>query len=352
MKNPKEGKMRKSVFRIFWLTGFFGLAINFAHGQVPVPFSQYYQNPQILNPAFAGIEDYWSVNLGYRHTPVKGLAAKTYTAGFNGVFPLPATRGNDPLLNTIKGSDNDAVVNRQRDMVYRGLRTRHGIGGVLYNQEVDSYSNILGEASYAIHVPLSFTSMLSLGLGSFFFNSKLGIDDWVVRDTEDELYRRLKDEGGKINDIYIQGGVVWHAQKFYVGYSFSQMIQSTSYSFNDDDLSQTGKHLLTAGYKHRFSQDWMWLSSVFTHYSKEKDVTFAGATQLDYKEMFRVGALYSQDEFVTGMLGFSAKNRLRVDYSYSHPVGGNYSLGSNKGSHELSLSFFFYKKSGVERYFW
>lgn len=62
------------------LTGLLVLLLQVTHAQQQPHYTQYIMNPFIINPALAGIENYWDLRFSHRHQWVgmKGAPVTTY----------------------------------------------------------------------------------------------------------------------------------------------------------------------------------------------------------------------------------------------------------------------------------
>lgn len=289
-----------------WLMMFFTCPL-LSIGQNAPAFRQYYFNPYLFNPAFAGINGYTEVSVLYRQQWL-GFNNAPSAAGFTVQYPTQnrASFG----MNFIS---QEAVALRttstQATFAYRIPITANqflffGISGVVgfNNLKLDAdYSNdptILSAADHTVYADANFGLVYALGglrLG-FALPKLLGQKYFSPQDLVNVRYAQLR------NQLY----------------SASYKFQSGNFSFEPYALYRINRDL----------QNW-----------------WEAAAIIYYKEKIWTGVSYHSTQGPGFFLGMEIKEKLRVGYSYEVPLAGSEFVSTS--SHELHLQL----KLGKKRIF-
>tara|TARA_B100002052_G_scaffold2087_1_gene1981 strand:+ start:22448 stop:23311 length:864 start_codon:yes stop_codon:yes gene_type:complete len=272
--------------------------------------SQYMNNNYAINPAIAGMYDYYQVNTTIRNQWV-------------GVNDAPRTN-----LISIYGRHNKNI----------------GLGGIIYNDVTGPTSRIGSAVSYTYKLSLNKKIDLSFALQGGFTQFK------IIKDLQTE----------HVNDPLLQGGDVVRTlpdatfginlsgSNWYFGAALPQLL-SSELNLMDDDVaklydqySSDGKlarHIYILGsYKHKINSLLSLEPNIFV-----KAVEGA-ATQVDfgvktqYKDLVWFGANYQLNNDLSSLavlLGYNINNRFNIGYSYGLPTSSYSSYYS--GSHEFML---------------
>jgi type IX secretion system PorP/SprF family membrane protein len=272
--------------------------------------TQYMNNNYVINPAVAGMYDYYQVNTTIRNQ-------------WAGINDAPRTS-----VISIYGRHSEHV----------------GLGGTVYNDVTGPTSRIGGAASYTYAFQLTQKVKLSLALQGGFTQFKI-IKNIPVRDPNDPLMlggdvvRTLPDATFGLN---VSGN------KWYIGAAIPQLLSSELKLMDDDfariydTTSQNGKlasHIYVLG---SYTYDINPTISIEPSFFLK---SVAGAkTQIDfgvksqYKEMIWVGMNYKMNNDLSSMaalLGYKINDRFNIGYSYGMPSSATSSYHS--GSHEFML---------------
>ncbi len=273
--------------------------------------TQYMNNNYVINPAVAGMYDYYQVNTTIRNQ----------WAGMN--------EGPRTSVISIYGRKSDRV----------------GLGGTVYNDVTGPTSRSGGAVSYTYAFQLTQKLKLSLALQGGFNQFKIIKSNLSVADQLDPLML-----GGDVVRLLPDAtfGLNLSGNKWYIGAAIPQLLSSELKLMDDDfaaiydNTNQSGNlatHIYVLGsYTYDinpliFIEPSFFLKSV------------AGAkTQIDfgiksgYKRMLWVGMNYKMNNdlsSIAALLGYHINERLSIGYSYGMPSSAlsNY----HSGSHEFSL---------------
>ena len=273
--------------------------------------TQYMNNNYVINPAVAGMYDYYQVNTTIRNQ-------------WAGINDAPRTS-----VISIYGRHSEHV----------------GLGGTVYNDVTGPTSRIGGSASYTYAFQLTQKVKLSLALQGGFTQFKIIKNNIPVKDQEDPLMlggdvvRTLPDATFGFN---VSGN------KWYIGAAIPQLLSSELRLMDDDfsriydTTSQNGKlasHIYVLG---SYTYDINPTISIEPSFFLK---SVAGAkTQIDfgvkseYKEMIWVGMNYEMNNdlsSIAALLGYKINDRFNIGYSYGMPSSATSSYHS--GSHEFML---------------
>ena len=273
--------------------------------------TQYMNNNYVINPAVAGMYDYYQVNTTIRNQ-------------WAGINDAPRTS-----VISIYGRHSEHV----------------GLGGTVYNDVTGPTSRIGGSASYTYAFQLTQKVKLSLALQGGFTQFKIIKNNIPVMDQDDPLMlggdvvRTLPDATFGFN---VSGN------KWYIGAAIPQLLSSELKLMDDDfariydTTSQNGKlasHIYVLG---SYTYDINPAISIEPSFFLK---SVAGAkTQIDfgvkseYKEMIWVGMNYEMNNdlsSIAALLGYKINDRFNIGYSYGMPSSATSSYHS--GSHEFML---------------
>ncbi|MCG8475310.1 MAG: PorP/SprF family type IX secretion system membrane protein [Cytophagales bacterium] len=289
-------------------------------------FSQYQLSPQLINPAFTGINQSWNALVGFRtvNAEVEGKP-KNYFFGFNGNFMQQATSNEEGAEESAKSMPS------------------HGIGGFVYNREASGFDHVVWGASYSYYRPISSSFALSGGVGFYADYQHLDMDQFYARDPNDPRYLDLLRKNGKSTTYNITGGVGIYGHNYFLGYMYNQDLgESITGSQPIDVFISFHGHQVSAGYKLEINPLWSVLSSAHYRLLTDDDDSFIGALRFAYQDLFDFGAVYKYDEAIGFNVSFLVKKHLQLAYSFDLAISGEHNI--NKGSHEVVLGYRFWSE--------
>ena len=289
--------------KIFFIIGTLFVVNAFAQ-QEPL-FTQYYVNDMAINPAISGSKSYSPLTIQTRQQWL----------GFEGA----------PLSTNIS---------------YHGaLNNRSAMGGYLMIDKATPALQANSHLNYAYHVPLNYNDVkLSFGLGvklmyhNIDFNKEdlpTGIDPAFSTQSYDKT---LTDASS---------GVYLYGKEFYVGFSVSNMFQSsfnTAVQGSPYPNSEYRNYYGMGAYKFQIiNNDWQLEPSILIRklqYQKNlTDIT----TRILYLENTWAGLTYRNSGTAIFSFGFGTKN-MHISYSYDYSFSDEI-MQYSFGTHELGVSF-------------
>ena len=273
--------------------------------------TQYMNNNYVINPAVAGMYDYYQVNTTIRNQ-------------WAGINDAPRTS-----VISIYGRHSEHV----------------GLGGMVYNDVTGPTSRIGGAASYTYAFQLTQKVKLSLALQGGFTQFKIIKNNIPVMDQDDPLMlggdvvRTLPDATFGFN---VSGN------KWYIGAAIPQLLSSELKLMDDDfariydTTSQNGKlasHIYVLGsYTYDINPAISIEPSFFLKSVAGAKTQIEFGVKSEYKEMIWVGMNYEMNNdlsSIAALLGYKINDRFNIGYSYGMPSSATSSYHS--GSHEFML---------------
>lgn len=301
-------------------------------GQQLSQFSQYLLNPTILNPATTGVNKNINVKLSYRNqwTGFED-APSTYYISFDAALVKPkkgtSLRSSRPGFTTVRSGQK---------------RLDHGAGAYMVSDTYGAFTNTSGYITYALHLSLTKTLNMSLGIAGGLSGWKLDTKAIGVAESGDETYDYLMSQGMKRSFFDMNSGIWVFTNRFYVGYSSSQLLQN---QIRDINIPATSKahvhHFVTGGYKFIINDDMTITPSMMFKNMRPTPSTVDISAKVNYQEQIWGGLSYRTNDALVIFAGYTIIDKINVSYSYDVTLSdlNNYS----SGSHEIVLGYMFYK---------
>lgn len=291
-------------------------------GQLGNPLTQYSRLPYLYNAGASGIENLTDVKVGMRYQWISADdAPKGYFLGINHTF--------------------------QKE----GTKAKIGLGGFIIQENADIYQDLQVGLSAAVHIPLSQFFNLSLGFKVDYNRMAANLDEIRARDEQDLYYQNLMASDGVVSYLDISPGIMLYSKNFYVGYSSLQLVRANMEEAGDSEENAGIRHTAMIGYVYQINPEWEVSPQVLVQVEDGFDPVYRFIGKVRYQSRLWVGAGFSPDEAISGLVGVSIGNSFNVSYSYDHSIGeaGNFNLGS---SHELIIGIPLFNHDSGSRLFW
>ena len=271
-----------------------------ANAQQDPQYTQFMYNMNVVNPAYAGSKENISFTSLYR----------SQWAALDGAPTTFTFSGHGPL--------NDKV----------------GVGFSAVKDELGpvNETNVFADFSYTLQ--LSPTTKLALGLKAGATFHDVGLVDLELQDPNDPFFSQ------DISSVYpnIGAGAFLYADKFYVGVSVPNMLNSVHLDANGTQIGSDVNHFFgTAGYVFQVSENTKLKPSVLVKSAFGTPVSFDANLNALFFEKFELGVSYRVDDSFSGLVGFQVLPELRIGYAYDAVTSDiNFVAPS---SHEIILTF-------------
>jgi len=282
-------------------------AVGMLHGQQIPQLTQFMINDYAINPAIAGMNDYYQIKTSVRNQWV-------------GIEDAPKT-----TLLSIYGKSNERV----------------GLGGLVFNDQVGPTSRAGANLTYAYHINLSQRIKLSLALSGGFTQFKIDKENWNISNPDDPLMN-----GGEIVNLVPDatfGFNIYNEDNWYFGASVPQLLNSELILTDDNDNvtldANLARHINVMGlYNVELNYYWDIQPSILFKSVLDQSQLDIGLKTI-YNDNLWIGMDYRNNGDISALLGFFIQDRYIVGYSYDIP---NTEISSyTSGSHEFMFGITF-----------
>ena len=301
-------------------------------------YTQYIMNNYIINPAVAGIENYWDVKASHRMQWV-GLQDAPVTTYLTIQGPLTKSDYDRETATSFHASgENPRGPAYWRD--YVAAEPHHGIGFTLLNDKTGPLNRFAAYGTYAYHIGLSPHTNLAGGVSVGFTNMSLDASKLNFGTTTVDP---AVAGSGQINRIKpdISAGLWLYSRDYFLGIAVQQIVpQQIAFSDNRVYLDQ-GKllpHLFfSAGYRMQFSDDISFLPSALVHYVTPLPLGFDINFKLQYQDLIWLGGSFRYKDGYAAMTGINLNHSINIGYSYDLQTSQLNMV--SKGTHEIMIGF-------------
>jgi type IX secretion system PorP/SprF family membrane protein len=273
-------------------------------------------NTFIVNPAVAGIENYWDLKASHRHqwAGVNGSPVTTYLT-LHG--PLKKT---DYPQASVTGFDPEGANPRGRAYwdTYTAPPAHAGVGVTILDDHTGPLSRFSATGTYAHHIGLAPGVSLGAGISLGAQRVSLDADKLEMQDPSDPVIAGSTELGKWKPDANV--GLYLYSSQYFAGVSL-QNVTSSPHLF------------VTGGYRIWISEDIGVLPSVMIKYIAALPVGIEVNTKFQYRDKVWLGASYRHQDGIAGMLGINVSSAFNVSYAYDYTTS-SLNLAS-KGSHEI-----------------
>jgi type IX secretion system PorP/SprF family membrane protein len=326
------------------ISGLCFLWLGCVYAQQQPYYTQYMMNNFILNPALAGIENYWDLKVSYRNQWV-GLNGAPTTMYLTINTPLGKTPYDYETPSTVPDLQAKNLGAKQFQMEYTAPPAHSGIGFTILNDKTGPLNRIAAYGSYAYHIPVGRKTSLSFGIS-------LGVQEITLDASSVDFGQANPVDpavagSGYLNKLEpdVNAGLWLSNKNFFVGLSAQQII-AVPINSSDGTTSggvelQTGKLIphtfLTTGYKIWISDDVSLTPSVMLRYVQPLPVGVDVNAKIQYEDLLWLGFSYRYQEGFAGMLGVTISSAFNLSYAYDYTTTQLNTVSS--GTHEIVLGF-------------
>jgi len=316
-----------------------------SHAQQRPYYTQYIMNNYIINPAVAGIENYWDVKASHRMQWV-GLKDAPVTTYLTVHGPLKKSNYERESATTFRArGENPRGQAYWRD--YTAADPHAGVGLTIINDNTGPLNRFAAYGTYAYHIGLSPRTNISAGISAGFTNLSL---DASKLDFGTTTVDPAVAGSGVINRIKpdVSAGIWLYSKDYFVGLSAQQIVPQ-NVTFSDNSVSLTnGKlvpHLfLSAGYRMPISDDVSFLPSMLIRYISPLPIGYDVNAKFQYQDILWLGASYRYNDGFAAMMGVNLNHSINIGYSYDVQTSRLNTV--SRGTHEILIGFLLGNKWG------
>jgi type IX secretion system PorP/SprF family membrane protein len=292
--------------RVLFIIGFTIIAGSAGLQAQQMPhYTQYMFNDFVINPAIAGVHDYYQIRTNHRFQWV-GLL-------------------DPPMTNSIAFYGPHATL----DM---------GYGGYVYHDVTGPTSRTGVTGSYAYNIAISGDMRLSMGLYASVMQYRIDGTQLNPADVSDPAILNM------VSTSYLPDagiGLYLYAEKFYAGLSVAQLLNNNIKIFDDKDgVNRLKTHInLTGAYRFWLDQDWLIEPSIMIKGTVPQQLSFDITARVEWQRTLWGGFSYRNKDAVAIMVGYSFDESLFFGYAYD--IGITELSKYNTGSHEIMIGYRF-----------
>jgi len=282
------------------------LSVFFCCAQQDAQFTQYMYNTININPAYAGSRGVMSI-LGLHRNQWIGLDGAPTTNTFS--------------LNTPINNSN------------------LGLGVSLVNDKIGPTTENAFSVDLSYTVRTSDTYKLSFGIKGTADIYNLDVNKLTYDNNDDPQFQ---DFNNKFRPN-IGAGIYLHSNKFYMGLSVPNFIESDR--FSNDNVSiytEKIKYYLIGGYVFDLSPDLKFKPAFLSKLEQGAPLQLDASANFMLYDKFVFGVAYRWSASVSAIAGFQITDGLYAGYGYDHETTNLRKY--NSGSHEIFLRFEFFNK--------
>ncbi len=309
--------------------------------QLDYRYTQFYQNPLPVNPAFSGIEDFVDVKVGYR-TQWAGFDNSPTAMFASGNLAFKISGNNKYKHRGVRLFEAEAYnsIENDDDFGYRKSK-RHGLGVYVMQNSDGGFENTGAFINYAYHINLTNQLVWSVGAGVGYELNRFNLNGISVLNPDlDATYQAyLRNDSQKSSANVNLGTVIYHKQ-FYLGYSVLNatkiIIPGNNDSFNN--LVNPLTHNIQFGFHYRkWRYGYLVSPYLMINMRKNQPVEVIGALRVRYHDKVWGGIQYTLLGAVGVSAGFYLTPNIGLNYGYEFPTSKISRVST--GTHELILSF-------------
>ncbi len=339
MKKIKNETMKKLLLVLTCM-----VFANLAIAQQKPYYTQYILNNYIINPAFAGIENYTDIKFSYRNqwADLEGAPVTSYLT-----INKPFSKEQVPsTVTTMQTPEENPYLN---DNDLSSVAAHHG-GGITFITDKTGYiSRTTFGFTYAYHKPVSSQFIVAAGITGGFSNVNLDRTKivWGSLDPNDPA---IGYNSGDLRKVIpeISAGLVLYNSNFFIGASALNVVPGKVNFVKNDiygDFFQPHVFVQT-GYKFFLNDDFFVVPSATLQFINPLPMFVHLNAKMNYKNLAWVGAGYRLKDNLSGlavMSGVNLGNTVNVSYAYNSTV--NARLKTYVGNtHEIVVGFSIGKK--------
>ena len=267
-------------------------------------FSQFFMNPYIYNPAYAGAEGHSALFVMHR----------TQYTGLNGGPSFSHANFHTPMAKGV------------------------GLGGMVYNEVeggILKTSGFKATASYLIAHDRKhyFRFGMSIGAGTTSLDAS---DPTIAADIfGDPAFANLSNQ-----HLIADFGVSYHFDHFNIGLAIPNLVSReviSAESFSPIRISPLDNLLLKVNYRGHISHDFAIEPHLLYRYSNVTTSQYEAALIAHLKHIVWVGASYREGAGINLLAGFKIKEKMAIGYAFE--MGNSDKASITGATHELQIGY-------------
>jgi len=287
-----------------------------------------------FNPAFAGVEGYQDLKLGYRYqwAGFGKNAPKFINLTYNTRLKEPLDLSTNTVRTGASGSE------KKKEDAPNIKKTIHGFGVNFFNENIGVMKRIGGGVTYAFHYPVGKKARLSAGFSAMIDNTKIDVSKLYlgINAQPDQFYQDLVVNGANHTNINVRAGLLLYAPRYYIGVSYLPLVNSVLKTSEVAFTDAFYKGSLQAGVAFAASPTVDVKPSVLALMQEDNKMLIDYNVKIFLEQKLWFGLTYRDIKAAVGTVGFNVNDWFGASYSYEVSTGGMQQFSS--GSHEIVLA--------------
>jgi type IX secretion system PorP/SprF family membrane protein len=302
------------------------------HAQQLPLFSQYLFNGFLINPAYAGLNGYSTVNMTSREQWV-------------GLPDAPTTNVVSFQTRLLRQSFIRRSAAARRKLMRKNTSGRVGVGGYIYNDKVGLINRNGAQATYAYHMKMDKGTNLSFAVSGSIYQFSIDRSKITTEYNNDPYLSKLA-LNMWIPDVSV--GCVYSSPTWYGGIAANQLLQGYLKLGNsvDNTYRLYTQYNVTGGYRYEIDRDKAIEPSILIKVTNQL-VAQADITARFYIDDYWGGISYRTSGAAIFMFGIQVNKMLfgyAFDYNFTSLQKQTY------GSHEIMVAYKFGDNAGRLRF--
>ena len=269
-----------------------------AFGQQDPLYSQYINNPMVINPAYAGLNNNFNASVAYRNQ-CGGFEGNPKTFNFNSHVSL--------------------------------VENKVGLGLLVVQDQIGGAKNTEVQGAFSYKLPLDDTKTFSFGMQAGFINFRNNFSDLNLDDPTDEAF--IQNEN--VSKPNLGAGAILKSDKFFFGVSIPRLL-NTTLSQGGQDFQLYDRTLYVFGsYAYFINENIRFKPAVLLRAVKGSPMSVDLNLNFNFNEKYTAGVFTRN--FNTYGVQVQAKLGDKLKFGYTFEIPMNNSVGSAFTTHELFL---------------
>ena len=324
-------------------------------GQYKFQYAQYQQTALIYNPAFAGIEDFVDIKVGYRNRWA-GLDQSPSSAMFMANFAVKIHETNKYKRRGIRLVEPEAYqrLETSSEFQYRKSKRQGFAAWVVQNNNVN-ITEIGGFLNYAYHLPISDFIVWSFGTSIGATNGKVDASNLIVANPDnDQTYQDYLLNGETNTSFVINMGTVVYAKNWYLGYGVNNLV-STNFGavkvVNTFTENYEMQHNVMLGFSDKRKYGLLIMPSALIEYASNVPLSYTLGLRARYEDAIWGGLAYRVGDSANLSVGLFLTGNISLNYAFEYSLSEISGL-NNSTTHEIILGIKLNNKNFSRAYMW
>lgn len=324
------------------------VALNFmlsavAFGQQEYQFANTVNNPYLLNPAAGGMTDVMQFE----------ASTRMQWLGYDGGPKTILLSGHSQIKFGKSGEKALDEFNIRDEKLFQGpavstSKSKHVLGGKVWNDAIGPFSKTAIQGSYAYHLPLTKYINIGVGLGLGYSNFRLNDSKVILHQNDDNTYAQFLGNSSQQSFVDAQAGLVVYSEKFFFGLSTTQFLKNKVELNQISTASNFNRHyFMIAKYKIEGEGDIAIEPNVVVKMVQNSPVSVDFGARALYKNSSWFGVQFRTSSSLVFQIGSNLIKNLYVSYAYEASMGKLRTAGNS--THEIQLGYYLGRNRNVDK---